>query len=125
MLTKCWANTGKCRANSGQMQDIRQANGGQMSDKCRASAGQMTAKYWASAGQMTAKCQANARQFFFQNWAMWLFVYPKYENRKITLKKLREERRRICLIPAEIKTIFSYYSSKNDCNSKSLLRKFA
>ena len=114
MLTKCWANTGKCQANCGQMQDIRQANAGQMSDK-----------YWASAGQMTAKCQANARQIFFQNWAMWLFVYPKYENRKITLKKLREERRRICLIPAEIKKIFSYYSSKNDCNFKSLLRKFA
>ena len=75
MLTKCWANTGKCQANCGQMQDIRQANAGQMSDKC-----------WASAGQMKAKCQANAGHFF-QNWAIWLFVYHKYENRTITLKK--------------------------------------
>ena len=55
MLTKFWANTGKCRANSGQMQDIRQANAGQMSDKCRASAGQMTAKYQANAGHFFSK----------------------------------------------------------------------
>ena len=72
MLTKCWANTGKCRANSGQMQDIRQANAGQMSDK-----------YRASDGQMTAKCQANARLFFFKTGQCGFLSTPSMKTEQL------------------------------------------